>query len=70
MSNWNNYILAKARFFRRFEKVLITLESLIIGIFFGFGAYIQTNIKSFGVIVASIVFICLIVYKRNKIKRG
>lgn len=66
-----NADLAKARLFRRLEKVLITIESMLVGGFFGFcfsltGASIWLDYM--GALIAIVTFIIVNNYKRNRIK--
>lgn len=64
--------LAKDRLYRRIEKVLITVESILVGGFFGFcfsltGASVWLDYL--GALIAIISFIIINNYKRNAIKK-
>ena len=68
--------LAKDRLYRRIEKVLVTIESIIVGIAAGFvWSQLWTKWYAFKVwwlepaLVGFIVFIVVITYKRNTIKK-
>lgn len=64
--------LAKDRLYRRIEKFLITIESMLVGGFFGFcfsltGASIWLDYL--GALIAIISFIIINKYKRDMIKK-
>jgi len=63
---------AKARLFRRLEKVLITIESMLVGGFFGF-CFSLTGpsrwLNYIGALIAIVTFIAVNNHKRNAIKR-
>jgi hypothetical protein len=64
--------LAKDRLYRRIEKVLITVESMLIGVFFGFGFSLTDEgiwTDRLGVLIALIIFIIVNGYKRDVIKK-
>jgi len=64
--------LARDRLYRRIEKVLITVESILVGGFFGFcfsltGASVWLDYM--GALIAIISFIVINRYKRDAIKK-
>ena len=64
--------LAKDRLYRRIEKVLITIESMLIGVFFGFcfsltGASVWLDY--IGALIAIASFIITNKHKRDAIKK-
>jgi len=61
--------LVKDRLYRRFEKVLITVESMLIGMFVGGCWGIFFNSVKIGVIWMLIIFIITTVYKRHIIEK-
>jgi len=64
--------LAKDRLYRRIEKVLITIESILVGGFFGFCFSLTAASVWFdylGALIAIISFIVINDYKRNAIKK-
>ena len=60
--------LAKDRLFRRLEKVLVTIESMLVGAFIGICAGVIVSEIIFGAIVTGCVFVPVIIYKRRKIR--
>ena len=67
-----NTDLAKARLYRRLEKVLITIESMLVGGFFGFCFSLTDEsiwCDRLGALVALITFITVNNYKRDVIKK-
>lgn len=60
--------LARDRLFRRLEKVLVTIESMLVGVFIGVCTGVIVSEAVFGAIVAGCVFVPVVVYKRRKIR--
>lgn len=64
--------LAKDRLYRRIEKVLITIESILVGGFFGFCfSLIGTSVwlDYIGALIALTSYIIISKYKRDTIRR-
>ena len=64
--------LAKDRLYRRIEKFLITVESILVGGFFGFCFSLTDEsvwVSRIGALIAIISFIVINNYKRNAIKK-
>lgn len=64
--------LAKERFYRRLEKVLITIESMLVGGFFGFCFSLTHEgvwVNRIGALIAIAAFIIINKYKRNMIQK-
>jgi len=64
--------LAKDRLYRRLEKFLITIESVLVGGFLGFCFSLTDDsviVNYLGALIAMAVFLVVNKYKRNMIKK-